>query len=126
MDGVPLVDTKVKPDKEELKLAKSLVGSMATSLKKIDLKDRYHGALREMIRTKVDGKEIVTVEEEEDKPVVDIMTALKQSIEQAKSKKKPMVKARGKKAAAPRAKASKKTTAKKTKTKTKTRKRNSA
>jgi DNA end-binding protein Ku len=100
MDGVPLVDTKVKPDKEELKLAKSLVGSMATSLEKIEIKDRYHGALHDMIQTKVEGKEIVTVEEEEDKPVVDIMTALKQSIEQAKSKKKPMVKARGKKAAA--------------------------
>jgi DNA end-binding protein Ku len=122
MDGVPLVDTKVKPDKEELKLAKSLVGSMATSLKKIEIKDRYHGALRDMIQAKVEGKETVTVEEEEDKPVVDIMTALKQSIEQAKSKKKPMVKARGKKAAAARAKTSKKTAAKKTKTKMRKRK----
>ena len=32
---------------------------------------------------------------EEEKPVVDIMAALKQSIEQTKSKKKPMEKAKG-------------------------------
>jgi len=34
---------------------------------------------------------------EEEKPVVDIMAALKQSIEQTKSKKKPMEKAKGEK-----------------------------
>ena len=35
--------------------------------------------------------------QEKEKPVVDIMTALKQSIEHAKLQKKPMEKARGKK-----------------------------
>ncbi|MFQ5512228.1 MAG: Ku protein [Candidatus Krumholzibacteriia bacterium] len=95
MKDVPLVSDS-GADKEELKLARSLVDKMATTLGKIEMKDRYHGALREMIDAKVKGKEIVTVEEEE-KPVVDIMTALKQSIEQAKKQKKPMVKAIGKK-----------------------------
>lgn len=118
--NVPLVDNKSKTEKEELKLAKSLVGSMATTLDKIDIKDRYHGALHDMIQAKVEGKEVITVEEEEDKPVVDIMTALKKSIDQAKSKKKPMVKARGKKAPAAKAKT------KKTTRKTKARKRRSA
>jgi DNA end-binding protein Ku len=92
---VPLLDGKVI-DKAGLKLARSLVDSMTTTLDKIDLTDRYHDALREMIEAKITGKEIVTVEVEE-KPVVDIMTALKQSIEQAKSQKKPMEKALGKK-----------------------------
>ena len=85
-------------DKEQLKLARSLVESMSTTLDKIDLKDTYHDALRAVIEAKIAGKEIVTVEEEE-KPVVDIMTALKQSIEQAKLQKKPMEKAMGKKKA---------------------------
>ncbi len=49
-----------------------------------------------MIEAKMAGKEVVQVAEEE-KPVVDIMTALKQSIEQAKAKKKPMEKAKGRK-----------------------------
>ncbi len=92
---VPQLDGKVT-DKAQLKLARSLVESMTTTLNKLDLTDKYNDALREMIQAKVEGKEIVTVEEEE-KPVVDIMTALKQSIEQAKSQKKPMEKATGKK-----------------------------
>jgi DNA end-binding protein Ku len=103
---VPQLDGK-GIDKDQLKLARSLVESMTTTLEKIDLTDKYHEALTEMIEAKVEGKEIVTVEEEE-RPVVDIMTALKQSIEQAKGQKKPMEKATGhKKAAAANAKAAK-------------------
>jgi DNA end-binding protein Ku len=113
MDDVPLVDG-IKADKEELKLAKSLVDSMSTTIDKIELKDHYQGALRDMIEAKVQGEEIITVEEQE-QPVVDIMTALKQSIDQAKSQKKPMVKATGRKKASSKAKAK---TAKKTAKKT--------
>lgn len=102
MSDVPQLEEQ-KIDKDQLKLARSLVDSMSTSYKKLDLKDTYHAALVEMIDAKVQGKEIVTVEEEE-KPVVDIMTALKQSIEQAKSQRKPMAKATGKKAVTVKAK----------------------
>ncbi len=86
-------------NREELKLAKTLVDSMTTSFEKIELKDRYKEAVRELIQAKIEGKEVVTVAEEEE-PVVDIMTALKESIEQAKTQKKPMKKATGKKKAA--------------------------
>ncbi|MCG8603791.1 Ku protein [bacterium] len=97
ISDVPLVDgLQANPD--ELKLAQTLVDSMSTSFEKIELKDRYKDALREIINAKIDGQEIVVVEEEE-KPVVDIMTALKASIEQAKTEKKPMKKATGKKKA---------------------------
>lgn len=85
-------------DQEGLKLARSLVDSMTTTLDKIDLSDKYHDALKRIIEAKIAGKEIVSVEVEE-KPVLDIMTALKQSIERAKSQKKPMEKAQGKKKA---------------------------
>jgi DNA end-binding protein Ku len=90
-------------EKEQLKLARSLIDSMSKSLKNVDLTDKYHDALREMIEAKIEGKETVTIEEEE-APVVDIMTALKQSIEQAKSQKKPMEKAKGEKKKAVKAK----------------------
>jgi DNA end-binding protein Ku len=83
---------EVKTDKEQLKLAKSLVDSMTTKFSKIEMKDHYYDALKAIIDAKISGKEIVTVTEEEPK-VVDIMTALKASIEQAK--KKPMEKAKG-------------------------------
>jgi DNA end-binding protein Ku len=92
---VPQVES-TPVEKEQLKLARSLIESMTSTLKKIDLTDKFHDALREMIEAKIEGKEIVTVEEEE-APVVDIMTALKKSIEQAKTQKKPMEKAKGEK-----------------------------
>src|SRR6266498_2468621 len=93
MDSVPQIEKK-EVNKDELKLSISLVESMASDLKDLDLTDRYRDALREMIEAKIAGKEVVTVPEEE-KPVVDIMTALKQSIERTKAQKKPMEKAKG-------------------------------
>src|SRR5258705_161094 len=95
MDGVPQIEQKVV-NKDELKLSISLVESMAATLKDLDLTDHYRDALREMIEAKIAGKEVVSVPEEE-KPVMDIMAALKQSIEQTKAKKKPMEKAKGEK-----------------------------
>jgi DNA end-binding protein Ku len=92
---VPQIESK-GVDKKQLELAKNLVESMETTLDKLDLTDKYNEALREMIEAKIEGKQIVTVEEEE-KPIVDIMTALKQSIEQAKAQRKPMEKAKGEK-----------------------------
>jgi len=86
-------------DKQQLKLAKNLIESMTTKLGKIDMADKYQDALREMIEAKVEGKQIVTVQEEE-KPTVDIMAALKQSIESAKTQRKPMEKAGKKRAVA--------------------------
>ena len=105
MDGVPQIEQK-SVNKDELKLSISLVESMAATLKDLDLTDRYREALREMIEAKIAGKEVVSVPEEE-KPVVDIMTALRQSIEQTKAKKKPMERAKGEKAAAVEAKPAK-------------------
>lgn len=90
-------------NKDELKLSISLVESMASSLKELDLKDHYREALRELIEAKIAGKEVISVPEEE-KPVVDIMTALKQSIERTKAQKKPMEKAKGEKKPAVEAK----------------------
>jgi DNA end-binding protein Ku len=105
MEGVPQLEPK-EVNKEELKLSVSLVESMAASLDELDLTDRYRDALREMIEAKIAGKQIVTAPEEE-KPVVDIMTALKQSIERTKAHKKPMEKAKGEKKQAAEAKPAK-------------------
>jgi len=95
MESVPQIEHK-EVNKDELKLSVSLVESMTSTLKEIDLTDHYRDALREMIEGKIAGKEVVSAPDEE-KPVVDIMTALKQSIEQTKARKKPMEKAKGEK-----------------------------
>jgi DNA end-binding protein Ku len=102
IDNVPQIE-KREVNKDELKLSISLVESMTTSLKELDLTDHYSGALREMVEAKIAGKEVVSAPEEE-KPVVDIMTALKQSIERTKAQKKPMEKAKGEKKQAVEAK----------------------
>jgi DNA end-binding protein Ku len=107
MREVPqLIDVKV--DKDQLKLARTLIDSMTRQFVDIEMKDQYYDALKAIIDAKIEGKEIITVVEEEPK-VVDIMTALKASIDAAK--KKPMEKAKG--TAAKEAKAKEKETKKK-------------
>jgi len=82
---------EVKADKEQVKLAKTLVDSMTTKFANIEMKDHYTDKLKEIIDAKVAGKEVVSIVEEVPK-VVDIMSALKASIDAAK---KPMEKAKG-------------------------------
>ncbi len=91
MKEVPQI-REVKADKEQLKLAKTLVDSMTVKFASIEMKDNYYDKLKAIIDAKIEGKEIV-VREEEAPEVVDIMTALKASIDAAK--KKPMEKAKG-------------------------------
>jgi DNA end-binding protein Ku len=106
IDDVPQLDG-LEADKTQLKLAETLVESMSKPFDAIELTDRYKDAVRDIIHQKIEGKEIVTVAEEEE-PVVDIMTALKASIEAASADKKPMKKATGKKAAKDKSKTTKK------------------
>jgi DNA end-binding protein Ku len=95
MDAVPQIEHK-EISQDELKLAINLMESMTTTLKELDLTDHYRDALRELIEARIAGREVVSVPEEP-KAVVDIMAALRQSIEQTKAKRKPMEKAKGEK-----------------------------
>lgn len=76
-------------DEDQLKLAETLISSLAKPFADVDFEDRYKEALIDLVQEKIDGKEVVSVgEEEDDTPVVDIMDALKASIEAAKKLKK--------------------------------------
>ena len=88
---VPEVDAVPKVDKKELQLATSLVEQMITSFKDIDTVDHYHEALRKLIDSKIKGKKVTEFEKYEELPRMDIMTALKKSLQA--SSRKPMVKA---------------------------------
>lgn len=92
LSNVPQMDTLPAVENDQLKLARSLVDTMTMPFSSLDLIDTYSTALKEIINAKIAGQEIVAVQEEE-KPVVDIMTALKESIEMARSRVKPMEKA---------------------------------
>jgi DNA end-binding protein Ku len=91
IDNVPEIDGAQKLDKNELKLATTLVEQMATSLGEIDTVDNYHEALKTLIESKIKGKKTVEFEPVEELPRLDIMSALKKSLQQ--SGRKPMVKA---------------------------------
>ena len=88
---VPEVDAAPKLDKKELQLAQSLVEQMITSFSDIDTIDHYHEALRKLIDSKIKGKKVAEFEKIEELPRMDIMTALKKSLQA--SSRKPMVKA---------------------------------
>ncbi len=82
--------TPQKLNKNELKLATTLVQEMTTTLEEVDTEDNYHAALKSLIESKIKGKKVVEFEVEE-LPRLDIMSALKKSLQQ--SNRKPMVKA---------------------------------
>ncbi len=88
---VPELDGAQKLDKNELKLATTLVEQMSTSLEEMDTTDHYHEALKTLIESKIKGKKVVEFAEVEELPRLDIMSALKKSLQQ--STRKPMVKA---------------------------------
>jgi DNA end-binding protein Ku len=95
MEDVPDLENVQKLDasklnKNELKLATTLVQEMATSLSEIDTADNYYEAMRTLIDSKIKGKKVVEFEVEE-VPRLDIMSALKKSLQA--SNRKPMVKA---------------------------------
>ncbi len=92
---VPNLKEEEEADEEELKLANMLIETMSKKFGEIKLEDKYNDALKDVIQGKIDGNEVVTSVEEEPE-VVDIMTALKASIDQAKKEKKPMKKAKQK------------------------------
>jgi len=84
---VPDTGKMEEPDKAQIKLAKQLVETLTTTFDKIDFEDRYRDALMELVDQKIAGKEVVNLDQvEEEKPVVDIMDALKKSIEESKKK----------------------------------------
>lgn len=87
MDDVPdLEDADV--DEAQLELAETLIASLDKPFTEVNFDDRYRDAMLELIEQKVDGKEIITISEEaESAPAIDIMDALKKSIEDAKKAK---------------------------------------
>ena len=91
MAEVPEIDQAQRLDKKELQLATSLVEQMITSFSDIDTVDHYHEALRKLIDSKIKGKKVTEFEKVEEIPRLDIMTALKKSLQA--SQRKPMVKA---------------------------------
>ncbi|GAA2707034.1 Ku protein [Micromonospora olivasterospora] len=78
-------DLKIRPP--ELAMASSLIDSMAGEFAPDAFTDDYRAALQEVIDAKVEGREVVQPEEVEEAPAaaVDLMAALKASVERARA-----------------------------------------
>jgi len=101
LDAVPKT---VKP--EELKLAKQVVEMFAGELDLKEYKDEYKEELRRIIQAKVAGEEVVAAAPvEAPTNVVDLMAALRKSLDAVSAAKKPSAKADLKAAKKPAVKA---------------------
>lgn len=77
----------VKVSAAELKMAENLVGMMAMDFEPEEFKDEYKEAVMKVVRAKVEGREdlVEAPEAEAETTVVDLMAALKASVERAKA-----------------------------------------
>ncbi len=81
--------SKPEVSEPELNMAKLLINSMDTPFDPTQYKDEYQAKLRALIETKISGREVVAAEPEGTGKVIDLMEALKASVEKAKREKEP-------------------------------------
>jgi DNA end-binding protein Ku len=91
IDELESVATKVNQD--EMKLAKQVIKTFEGKLNYEDYKDEYQEELRRVIDAKVAGQEFVPPEVETPPKVVNLMEALKKSLDAVSAGKKRPVKA---------------------------------
>ena len=83
--GTEVPEIKVSP--QELKMAEALIDLMAAEFKPEEYQDTYRDALMQLIEAKLEGQEIVEAETPEPTKVVDLMAALKASVEATRRQK---------------------------------------
>jgi DNA end-binding protein Ku len=88
IDELADMPASVKPD--EVKLAKQVIGTFEGPVDLTTTRDDYQVGLREIIDAKIEGREIVTPEVEAPPKVVNLMEALRKSLDTiSANKKKP-------------------------------------
>lgn len=99
---LPGLEKEAKVSDRELQMAESLIENLTESFDPTAYRDDYREALLGVVEKKVAGEEIEVIEAPEPSKVVDLMEALKQSVEKTTKKKAPARKtqARRRKAAA--------------------------
>jgi DNA end-binding protein Ku len=80
-------DVKIRP--QEVQMAQSLIENLSDEWDPTTFRDEYREALLEIVEKKAAGEAITVVEEAEPAKVVDLMEALKASVEAAKKGKGP-------------------------------------
>lgn len=71
---------------QELEMARMLIQNMTQPFDAEQYQDEYQARLRDAIMKKIQGQEIVTVDSSAPDNVIDLMEALKKSLEQTKGR----------------------------------------
>jgi len=91
IDELETVPAKVKP--EEIRLAKQVIENFEADLVLEEYRDEYQEELRRIIDAKIAGEEVVAPAEEAPPKVVNLMDALRQSLDRVSTAKKKSAKA---------------------------------
>ncbi|MBA2354447.1 MAG: Ku protein [Acidobacteria bacterium] len=91
IDELANVPATLKPD--EVKLAQQVIGTFQGDLDITNFHDNYQEGLRKLIDAKIAGEEVVVQEDEQPAKVVDLMEALRRSLESVSAGKKTPAKA---------------------------------
>jgi len=86
VEELSAVPTKVKP--EEMKLARQVIETFEQPLNLADYKDEYREGLQRIIDAKIAGEEVVSTMPEAPPKVVNLMDALKKSLDSVSAQKK--------------------------------------
>ena len=93
IDELTDMPEKVKP--EEVKLARQVMGTFEGEVDLQEYRDDYQVGLREIIDAKIEGREVVAPEVEAPPKVVNLMDALRKSLDTISSTKKKAARAGG-------------------------------
>ncbi|HET6490053.1 MAG TPA: Ku protein [Syntrophales bacterium] len=88
MDGIEGLDEvkKVKIDAENVKMARDLIKNMSGDFVPGEFTDQYNHTLMEIIRTKAEGGEIKVTPRVEGAKVINLMDALKKSVQESQAR----------------------------------------
>jgi DNA end-binding protein Ku len=86
-EQIPNLPKQAKIDDRELDMAKLLIDQLTTKFEPDKYKDEYRQRILDAIESKVEGKDVKFAPEEKKTNVIDLMDALKASLEQAKTSK---------------------------------------
>ena len=84
---IPKSVTKVQIEKPELEMAKTMISTMTDKFDISAYHDEYQERLKDAIETKIKGQEIVNVDSSAPSNVIDLMDALKKTVEMSKGHK---------------------------------------
>ena len=82
------VDGDARLQKPEVEMAKSLIENLSEPFKPEKYDDNYRKELLDLIKAKAKGRDLPEPKEEEDGEVVDLMAALRESVERTKKQRK--------------------------------------